>query len=123
MFIDKDSIKVNGISFGDYLLDASYGYYKLWSSDSGRNLAGSQSGTLVGIFPKLILQFRKLTKDELEIIAPILDSANQTLIYYDPTKKALTTMTTYTGDWMLINKYINKNEAFDCSFISTSKRV
>lgn len=39
MFIDKDSIKVNNISIGKYLVQADYEYNKLWSSDSGRNLA------------------------------------------------------------------------------------
>ena len=88
--------------------------------------AGKQSGTLIGIFPKLTLQFRKLTQAELEIIAPILDSANQSVTYYDPYKKASTTMTTYTGDYEVINKYIissgRKNEGFSCAFISTEKR-
>lgn len=126
MFINKNSIYINGISMGQYLVEAKYGYNKLWSSDSGRNLAGSQSGTLIGIFPKIILQFRKLTKSELEIITPILDSANQTVTYYDPTKKANVTMTTYTGDYEITNKYIingnRKNEGFPCSFIAVNRR-
>jgi hypothetical protein len=65
MFINKNSIIINGVSMGQYLTEAKYGYNKLWSSDSGRNLAGVMTGTLVGIFPKLILQFRRLTKAEL----------------------------------------------------------
>ena len=122
MFINKDSIKVNGISMGQYLTQADYEYNKLWSSDSGRNLAGTQSGTLIGIFPKLVLQFRRLSKDELHIIAPILDSARQTVQYYDDNKGKMVTMTTYTGDWKVTNKGINQNEPFSCSFISTKKR-
>lgn len=127
MFIDKDSIVINGISMGQYLVEVKYGYNKLWAEDSGRNLAGVQSGTLIGIFPKLILQFRRLTKTELEIITPILDSATQTLTYYDPNKKANVTMTTYTGDYEITNKRIieanTKNEGFSCSFIAVRKRV
>ena len=126
MFIDKDSIMINNVSMGQYLVEAKYGYYKLWGSDSGRNLAGDQSGTLIGIFPKLILQFKKLTKTDLETIIPILDSVNQTTIYYDPNKKQNVTMTTYTGDYEIVNKKIinnnNKNEGFSCSFISVSRR-
>jgi len=112
---------------GQYIVEAKYGFNKLWSSDSGRNLAGTQSGTLIGIFPKLILQFRKLTKSELEIIVPILDSAGQTVTYYDPNKKASVTMETYTGDYEIVNKTIingnKKNEGFSCSFIAIRKRV
>lgn len=127
MFVDKNSIVINSVNMGQYLVEAKYSYNKLWSSDSGRNLAGTQSGTLIGIFPKIILQFRKLTKAELEIIVPILDSANQSVTYYDPNKKANVTMTTYTGDYEVTNKHIingnSKNEGFSCSFIAISRRV
>ena len=126
MFIDKNSLIVNNINLGNYIVEARYGYNKLWSSDSGRNLAGTQSGTLIGIFPKIVVQFRKLTQTELETLAPILDSVRQTVQYYDPNKKAMTTMTTYTGDYEVINKGIIghiKNEGFQISFISTKRRV
>lgn len=122
MFINKDSIIMDEISLGQYLVQADYGYNKLWASDSGRNLAGTQTGTLIGIFPKLELQFRKLTKDELHLLAPHFDSARQTMQYYDDNKGTMITMTTYTGDWKVSNKNINKNEAFSCSFIATQKR-
>ena len=125
MFINKDSLIVNGINLGKYIVQATYSYNKLWSNDSGRNLAGVQSGTLIGIFPKIVVQFRKLTQTELETLAPVLDSARQTVQYYDPNKKAMTTMTTYTGDYEVINKGIIghiKNEGFQISFISTKRR-
>ena len=125
MFIDKNSLIVNGINLGRYIVQATYSYNKLWSSDSGRNLAGEQSGTLVGIFPKIVVQFRKLTQIELETLAPVLDSARQTLQYYDPNKKSMTTMTTYTGDYEIVNKGIVghvKNEGFQISFIATKRR-
>ena len=126
MFVDVNSIIINGVNFGQYITEAKYQYNKLWASDSGRNLAGVQSGTLVGIFPKIILQFRKLTKSELEAIAPILDSPYQTFTYYDPIKKAKISMTTYTGDYEVSNKFIvneiKKNEGFSISFIAVRKR-
>lgn len=126
MFIDKNSLIVNNINLGKYIVEARYGYNKLWSSDSGRNLAGTQSGTLIGIFPKIVVQFRKLTQTELETLVPVLDSVRQTVQYYDPNKKAMTTMTTYTGDYEVVNKGIVghvKNEGFQISFISTKRRV
>ena len=131
MFLDKNSIQIkvgsgNYISMGQYITEAKYSYNKLWSSDSGRNLAGTQSGTLIGIFPKIILQFRKLTKNELELIVPILDSGRQTVRYYDPRKKETITMQTYTGDYEISNKGMlnhgRKNEGFSCSFIAIRKR-
>ena len=126
MFINPNSLIVNNINLGKYIVQATYSYNKLWSSDSGRNLAGNQSGTLVGIFPKIVVQFRKLTKSELELLTPILDSVRQTVQYYDPNKKAMTTMSTYTGDYEIVNKGIIghiKNEGFQISFISTKRRA
>lgn len=132
MFIDKDSIQVktpsmvNYISLGQYLVEAKYGFNKLWSSDSGRNLAGVQSGTLVGIFPKITCEFGRLTQAQLEVLTPILDSPRQSLKYYDPTTKTTETLTTYTGDYEITNKHIISgnatNEGFSCSFISVRKR-
>lgn len=123
MFINKDSIIINNISMGKYLLSANYKHPKLWGSDTGRNLAGKFVGTLVGIFPKLVLTFRKLTKEEMNIIAPILDSESQTLTYYDPSVNDNVTINTYTGDWEYTNKRISEtNESFECSFIATERR-
>lgn len=127
MFIDKNSLKVNGISLGPYITNAEYQYNKLWASDSGRNLAGTQTGTLLGIFPKIVVSFRRLTKSELEYLVPLLDSATQTLTYYDPNKKANISITTYTGDYNFNNNNIvgknnHKNEGFDISFIAVSRR-
>lgn len=127
MFINTDSIVINNVSMGQYIVNAKYGYHKLWGNDSGRNLAGVMSGTLIGIFPKITLQFRPLTKDEVEIITPILDSASQTVSYYDPNKKTQTSMITYSGDYEITDKNIiggsTKNDGFSCAFISKSKRV
>ena len=124
MFINKDSIKINNISMGQYLLSAKYEFNKLWGSDTGRNLKGKYTGTLVGIFPKIILTFRKLTKAEMNIIAPILDSGTQSLTYYDPSTNSNKTISTYTGDWSYENKSIvTKNDSFECSFIARERRL
>lgn len=127
MFIDENSIIINGVNMGQYIVEAEYDYNKLWGSDTGRNLAGENSGTLIGTFPKIILNFRQLTKSELEIIVPILDSARQNVTYYDPFKKQTITIETYTGDYKINNKGVIdaeglKNEGFSCSFIAIRKR-
>lgn len=123
MFIDKNSLIVDGLNLGSFILEAKYGYHKLWSEDTGRNLAGTQSGTLIGIFPKITVQVKKLTQSQLEELAPILDKATQLLTYYDPNKKNSVTMSTYTGDWELVNRGIQQNEGFSVAFISRKKRT
>ena len=69
------------------------------------------------------MQFRRLTKEEVHEIAPILDSASQTVQYYDDNKGQSVTMSTYTGDWTLSNKSINVNEPFSISFIAKKRRT
>jgi len=124
VFINAESIKLNNISMGQYLLSAKYDYNKLWGSDTGRNLKGKFSGTLVGIFPKITLTFRKLTQAEMNIIAPILDSGSQNLTYYDPSTNSNKTIVTYTGDWGYENKKIvEKNDSFNCTFIARERRT
>lgn len=124
MYIDKNSIVINGINFGQYLTEVEYQYNKLWGPDSGRNLAGEQSGTLLGIFPKFVLNFRKLTPTEMELLVPIFDSAVQNFTYYDPSKKQKITIQTYTGDYNFSNNRVNgKNGDFQLSFISIRARA
>lgn len=131
MYIDKNSLKVkignqNYVNLGQYITNVEYQYNKLWGKDSGRNLAGEQSGTLLGVFPKLVVSFRKLTKSEMETLTPILDSALQKVSYYDPNKQAQVEMDTYTGDYSYTNNTIigndRKNSDFQISFISIRKR-
>ena len=49
--VKKDSLIMDGIELGQYVIEASYGYNKLWSKDSGRNLKGSKKGTLIRNIP------------------------------------------------------------------------
>lgn len=127
MMLDKNSLIVDGINLGNYIVQAEFGYNKLYGPDSGRNLAGVQSATLIGIFTKIKVTFRKLSQSELEVIAPILDKAKQRLTYYDPVLKKKYTMDTYTGDWATTNRntftnVAKANESFDISFIAIRKR-
>lgn len=126
MFIDANSIVINEINMGQYLVSAKFGYHKLFGKDFGRNLLGSNSGTFIGIFPKLTLQFRKLTREEVEYLAPTLDSAFQLTTYYDPELKRMNTISTYSSDWVLENKNIinenHKNEGFEWSVVSNNRR-
>ena len=134
MFINTTSLKVKKstdgdsayVNLGDYITEARYSYNKVWADDSGRNLSGSMSGTLIGIFPKIVVSFKRLTATELKAITPILDAPRQTLQYFDPTKNQVVTMTTYTGDYEITNKHIidgnGKNDNFEVSFIAINKR-
>lgn len=121
------SSKVYYISMGKYVTQIEYGSNKMWGKDSGRNLKASMTGTLLGIIMKFKLSFVPLTREELEFIAPSLDSAFQKTGYYDSVKKANTVIDTYTGDWATLNKtsfeqVARANSSFDISVIATKVR-
>ena len=50
MYIDKDSLIINGVNMGAYLTQADFEYNKLWASDSGRNLAGEQKRNINTVY-------------------------------------------------------------------------
>lgn len=52
MFINVDSIMVNGISMGQYILQAQYDYNKLWGDDTQRNLKGKMTRNISWNIPK-----------------------------------------------------------------------
>lgn len=122
MFTGKDSVIINNISMGQYIIQAKFGYHKLWSKDSGRNLAKSVTGTF-DIFPKITLSFRKLNQAELETIMPVINALSQTTKYYDPEFKRTETMFTYTNDLEFVQKNIGRIENFDVAFIARDRRI
>lgn len=122
MIIDKTGFTVDGVNIEQYLLQVDFGYHKLWGSDTGRNLAGKQTGTLIGVFPKFTLYFRKTTRNELNIITNLLDKPTQNVRYYDDNAGAYKTIETYAGDYTVVNKNIDINEPFNCSLIAREKR-
>lgn len=133
MFKDSDSLKIrkygtgNYISLGPYITEVKYEYSKLYANGSGRNLAGVMISDLVGIFPKIVVKFKPLTKTELETIIPILDNPRQQVQYYDPYKQTMVTMETYTGNYNVTDTNIisgnMRNNAFEVSFIAVRKRA
>jgi len=122
MFIDKDSLIIDGVNMGTYITEVKYGYHKLWSSKSGRNMEQETVGSF-NLFPKLTLYFRKLNKEEMNIISPILNEDTQQVKYYDPELNRKITIPTYTNDWEVACKNMEKGEAFECAFISRKRRV
>jgi hypothetical protein len=127
MLIDKNSLIINGVYMAQYLTQIEYGWNKMWGPDSGRNMKAKMSGTFLGVVPKFKLTFRKLTQAEIELLAPILDTAWQQTTYYDPVKRQNLTIETYTGDWETLQKSVFVNvakaaESFNISVIATEPR-
>ena len=122
MFINKDSLKINGISIGKYITEATYGFYDTWSSDTGYNtLSGNFVGTFKGTYPKITVKFAKsLSIADLETLTTsIFRTISQTIVYDDP-DGATKTITTHKGDLALKFTGIKKKEAFSYDFVGNN---
>lgn len=74
-------------------------YSKLWK-DSERNMNGDVRATLIGIFPKLELEFGgKLTEDDVSSLITKLDQAYFNVTYFDPKTKGTITAQYYASDY------------------------
>lgn len=93
-----DLIKLNGKSFKS-IISYKLGRNKLWSSDTGRNMAGSMKGTLVGNFPKIMLEIEPLDAEEMRELELIFDSASFSVEYYNNKYGCTCTAEFYANDY------------------------
>lgn len=123
MFIDKESLLINGLNMGKYITEATYGYYDTWSSDTGFNtLSGNFSGTFKGTHPKISVKFAKsLSIEDLkELNTKIFRTVYQTITFYDLDGKKKT-ITTHKGDLSIRFSGINKKDGFSYDFVGNKK--
>ena len=98
MTYSGDLIKLNGKSFKS-IISYKLGRNKLWSSDTGRNMAGSMKGTLIGNFPKIMLEIEPLDAEEMAELEILLDSASIEVEYYNNKYKCTCTADIYANDY------------------------
>lgn len=97
----RQLLKIDGKDYtGQILTPFQLQRNKLWSS-AGRVMSGKMSGTLIGIFPKMVVEF--YAKDEIELAQLMrrLDQAKQRLTYYDPRTRSMQNLDTYTADYSI----------------------
>lgn len=93
-------LKIDGVDYTSQILTPfTIERNKLWGDDTGRVMSGDMKGTLVGVFPKLVVLFMPRSEAQLSALLTALDKAFQTVQYYDPKTRALKSMGTYTNDY------------------------
>jgi len=93
-------IKLNGVDYTSKVLTPFViERNKLWGDDTGRTMSGELTGTLIGIFPKIVGSFYVEDEVELSALLTILDSASQTVDVYDAKSRTLKQYLTYTNDY------------------------
>lgn len=97
---------------------------KLWGEKSGRLLSGKMDAILVGIFPKLEVDFYPDDNNSLVSLLTELDKPSQNIQYYDPRYATLRNLGTYTNDYKVL--MITTEPYYDkvsVAFISLDKEV
>lgn len=123
MLIDKNSLEIDGVNMAKYLTKAKFGYHKIWSSKSGRNMAGTNSGTLVGIFPKITMTFRQLNDEEVGVILSLFNKAENKVTFYNPDlKRKIIDMSCYSNDQEMDQEYLGKIKGYSSAVIANKSR-
>lgn len=123
MIYSGDLIKLNGQAL-PYISEYSLERNKLWKS-AERNMAGDVRATLIGVFPKITINTRRLTQQEVADLCTILDSASFSVEYYDTRTQSTHTANYYAGDYNtgILDKQKGLYEGITVNLIPLSRRV
>ena len=118
MFLDKDSVIINGVSIGKYVTSIKFGYHDTWSSNTGYNLANIFSGTFKGTFPKFTLAFAKsISVDDLKMLTNEIFRKPTQTVTFDDASGVRKTITTHKGDLALDFYGINQKNGFNYELV------
>ena len=123
--VSSENLKVtlNGTPF-ECLTDLNVLYEKLWSENTGRTYKdGEFMGTLVGIFPKLEIEFAPRTAQELSNLITECNKPKQVIQWYNPGRRNMVTTVFYSNSFgVSLRKAIaNDYDRVKVNFISTKR--
>lgn len=92
-------------------------------TDSDRNLSGDLKATLIGVFPKLLLEFGYLEEAEVQVVTTLLEPASFSVSWWDSKTNGYKTGTYYAGDYRypMFDKLKGLYAPFSVSLIPYSK--
>lgn len=123
MLIDKESVIVDNIAMAQFCKSVHFGYHKVWGKDTGRNNAGDNSGTLLGIYPKLTFTFHKLDEEQISTLLSLFNKAENKVTFYNPDlKRKVFNMSCYSNDQEYDQDKLGIVEGYKSSVIANRKR-
>lgn len=122
MIYTGELVKINGATL-PHLVTYKIGRAKLWKN-SERNMAGDIRATLVGIFPKIVMQVGYTTQAEMSQLTQILDQDFFEVEWFDVRIQETVTARYYASDYDvdLDNKSKGRYKPFEVSLVPVSKR-
>lgn len=116
-------VEVDGVSMAQFCTSIKFGYHKIWGSDTGRNNGGDNSGTLLGIYPKITFTFGTLDYNQIGILLGLFNKAENKVSFYNPDlKRVLTNVSCYSNDQEFDQNILNKGKNYSSALISNRKR-
>ena len=100
LVIGTNANGTGGLDITDWITEYVVQYPKLWSSDTGRNMKGSNKGTLVGIFTKILVTVGRAKLGASGALS-LLQQLNTAMVYckyYDTATRTMKVESFYFGD-------------------------
>lgn len=122
MIYTGDLVKIDGVSL-PHLVTYKVQRAKLWK-DAQRNMNGDVRATLIGIFPKIIMQVNYTTQEEIAEIVELLDRDYFTVTWFDVRLQETVSTKYYAGDYEveLDSKNKGRYKPFNVNLVPVSKR-
>ena len=122
MIYDGNLIKIDGTTL-PYVSSYKVSRAKLWK-DAERNMNGDVRATFIGIFPKIVMQIRPTTQEEMSALTRLLDKDYFVVEYFDVRAQEMVRADYYASDYDTELKIKRKGiyEAFEVSLVPVSKR-
>lgn len=97
MAITGTLLTIDGLSVTD-LKKFDVEYNKLWK-DADRNMSGDVRATLIGVFPKIVVQTNKRTLSQIQALCAKLDKPFFSVTFKDPATGTNKTANYYASDY------------------------
>lgn len=122
MIYSGDLVQIDGITI-PHLVTYKIGRAKLWK-DAERNMNGDIRATLIGIFPKIIMQVGYTTQEEMSQLTQLLDQDYFTVTWFDVRTQETVSIQYYASDYEveLDSKSKGRYKPFEVSLVPISKR-
>ncbi len=107
------------------LIKYEVAYNKLWADDSGRDMAGNNKATLIGIFPKIQVQVGSFDEGEMYNFLKKVNKAELKVSWYDQELRGMReNLSYYINDFSISLKNANslKYDSFSFNLIPNRKR-
>lgn len=105
------------------LIKYEVAYNKLWADDSGRDMAGNNKATLIGIYPKIQVDVGSFSAEEMSEFLKRANKAELSVSWYDAEgMKRWQNVSYYINDFAVSLKSNGKYNGFSFNLIPNKKR-